>query len=336
MKSQQTILVCEFITGGGLVGADLPVSLAKEGALMRDALLKDLVNYSNWNIITTYDARLAAPAMRVQSIKIESGQDVWAIWQQCMTSADAVWAIAPESDGVLLQLARLAQASQTVWIGADIRAIEIASNKYLMAQVLGAAKLLVIPSYFYEDWNPEQVGSWLVKPNDGAGCESTFVLDSVQAVERWFADDLARKKTHIIQPFLHGVPASISVLGLKDQALVLSCNLQSIHLTDGVLGYTGGVVNGATEHWMQLSCLANQTKAAIPGLLGYFGVDVLLDADGVTLVEINPRLTTSYVHLQQALGCNPAHLVMDAMMGKQVDLSLVKRNRVEFEVKHAV
>lgn len=339
MKSQRTLLVCEFITGGGLVGADLPLSLVKEGTLMRDALLNDLVCCADWDIITTYDARLDAPVAKVRTIKVEYNQDVWAIWQQCMAAVDAVWAIAPETGQVLLKLAELAQASQTLWIGAGINAIEVASNKYLMAQVLGDAKLPIIPSYFYDNWASGKTGPWLVKPNDGAGCEATYVMDSKQAIEDWFAKDHQRKTTHIIQPFLKGTPVSISVLGLIDQAIVLSCNLQTIDSDHGQLSYTGGVVNGASDFWMQLSELANQIKAVMPDLIGYFGVDVLLDIDNkqlLTVVEINPRLTTSYVYLHKAMGCNPAGLVMDGMMEKPIDLSLMKRNRVEFEVKHEI
>ena len=36
------VLVCEFVTGGGMRGELLPASLAREGAMMRDALLRDL------------------------------------------------------------------------------------------------------------------------------------------------------------------------------------------------------------------------------------------------------------------------------------------------------
>lgn len=339
MKSQRTLFVCEFITGGGLVGTDLPVGLAREGSLMRDALLDDLIGCGDWDIITTYDVRLDMPLVGIRSIKVENGQDIWAIWQQCMSAVDAVWVIAPETDDVLLRLAKLAQTSKALWIGAGIEAIKVASNKYLMAQVLGDAKLPIIPSYFYDNWRAEHAGPWLVKPNDGAGCEATYVLDSQQAVDDWFAKDHQRKTTHIIQPYLKGIPVSISVLGLKDQAMVLSCNLQSIDLEQGQLSYTGGVVNGASEYWAQLSELANQIKAVMPDLLGYFGVDVLIDMDNqksLTVVEINPRLTTSYVHLHKAMSCNPAHLIMNAMLGENSDLSIVSRNQVEFGVKHAV
>lgn len=330
--------MCEFITGGGLVGEDLPESLASEGALMRDALLRDLSELNDWQIVTTVDSRLVKPLGDVDCRKIYPEQDVWDVWRQSLATADAVWAIAPESGDVLLRMAALAQSNQTQWLGPGLNAIEVATDKHLMAQVLAAAKLPVIPTFFYDEWVPDDV-SWLVKPYDGAGCESTFVFDSAHAVKAWFAEDVARKITHVIQPYMTGMPASVCVLGLKQEVVVLSCNLQTIKLVNGQLHYAGGVMNGAAEYWPVLADLTQKIKAAIPDLEGYFGVDVLLNPDNSetpTIVEINPRLTTSYAYLHDAMGCNPAQLVLGAMLRGVIDVTKVKRNRIEFNLEHAI
>jgi predicted ATP-grasp superfamily ATP-dependent carboligase len=337
MKPFKTLFVCEFITGGGLLGEDLPESLATEGALMRDALLSDLSELKSWQIISTLDSRLGSLVDHTECCKIYPEEDAWEIWRHCMATADAVWAIAPESNGVLLRMAAMAQSSQAQWLGPGLNAIEIATDKHQMARVLADAKLPIIPTFFYDEWMPDD-GLWLVKPNDGAGCEATFVLNTAHAVKAWFSEDATRKLSHIIQPYMTGVPASVSVLGLKEQVVVLSCNLQTIRLQDGQLHYSGGVINGAADYWQALTNLVQQIKAVIPDLQGYFGVDVLLgssNTDVPIIVEINPRLTTSYVYLRDALGCNPAQLVLETMLGGATDVSEVKRNRIEFKLEHA-
>ena len=48
--------------------------------------------------------------------------------------------------------------------------------------------------------------------------------------------------------------------------------------------------------------LAQGIVAAIPGLGGYFGVDLILTGDGPSVVDVNPRLTTSYAGLRAGLG----------------------------------
>lgn len=305
---------------------------------MRDALLRDLAELEDWEIVSTVDSRLEKPLGHVQCRKIYPDQDAREVWRQCMTTADAVWAIAPESSDLLLRMAEMAESSRTRWLGPGLNAIEIAANKHLMARVLADAKLPVIPTFFYDEWTPDN-GTWLVKPYDGAGCESTFVLNSAHAVKAWFAEDVARKITHVIQPYMTGIPASVSALGSKDKVVVLSCNLQTITLHNGQLHYSGGVINGAADNWQALTDLAQQIKAAIPDLEGYFGVDVLLDPANTqlpTIVEINPRLTTSYAYLRDALGCNPARLVLEAALGRAVDVTKVKKNRIEFSLEHAI
>jgi predicted ATP-grasp superfamily ATP-dependent carboligase len=48
----------------------------------------------------------------------------------------------------------------------------------------------------------------------------------------------------------------------------------------------------------------------VPGLWGYCGVDFIETPEGPVVVEINPRLTMSYVGLRDATGINPAELVL--------------------------
>lgn len=335
MKSQQTLFVCEFITGGGFVGAALPESLAQEGMLMRDALLRDLAELEGWRLVTTYDSRVTPPIASVHSIVVDVSRDVWAIWRECMATTDAVWVIAPETEGILYQMAEMARSLGVRWIGPTPEAIHVTSQKYLTANVLGRANLPVIPTYFFSEWTSDSITAWVVKPNDGAGCASTYIFNQVTALEAWFAEDTQRQQTHVVQPYVEGQPASICVLGLKDEAVLLSCNLQLMLLQDGKLSYAGGLINGAAAYWSQLRQLASEIKAAIPGLVGYFGVDLLIDTHTtpeITIVEINPRLTTSYIHLHQAMGCNPAVMVMNAILASTFSMPAIKREQIEFHV----
>ena len=48
------------------------------------------------------------------------------------------------------------------------------------------------------------------------------------------------------------------------------------------------------------------------GYYGFFGIDAILDKnDNIFLLEINPRLTTSYIGLRSSLGFNPAVFLED-------------------------
>jgi predicted ATP-grasp superfamily ATP-dependent carboligase len=50
-------------------------------------------------------------------------------------------------------------------------------------------------------------------------------------------------------------------------------------------------------------------------LFGYVGVDLIATDSCPVVLEINPRLTTSYVALKDALGANPAAQVLALAAG---------------------
>ena len=67
--------------------------------------------------------------------------------------------------------------------------------------------------------------------------------------------------------------------------------------------------------------VALRTCRALPGLRGYIGVDVILTESEAVVIEVNPRLTTSYLGVRAALawrrgGANIAGLVIAACDGR--------------------
>jgi tyramine---L-glutamate ligase len=61
------------------------------------------------------------------------------------------------------------------------------------------------------------------------------------------------------------------------------------------------------------------------------GVDVMIDTenDTVFVIDINPRLTTSYVGLQQAMAYNPAQLIVDCALNRDFKMPAISKNQVE-------
>ena len=58
--------------------------------------------------------------------------------------------------------------------------------------------------------------------------------------------------------------------------------------------------------------LAQRAVALVPGLRGYVGVDLVLGEETCWLIEINPRVTTSYVGLRRVVGLNMAAAIWRA------------------------
>ena len=73
----------------------------------------------------------------------------------------------------------------------------------------------------------------------------------------------------------------------------------------------GITVNAYRRDAANFQALSRQIAQALPGLWGYIGVDLIRANDGaLTVLEINPRLTTSYCGLRDAVGINVAELLL--------------------------
>ena len=95
------VFVCEFVTGGGLVDTELPAGLHREGDMMLQALVKDLSAVPGVSVFVTRDCRLPVCELPAEIRTIEASRDPWLAWRETVANADALWPIAPETDGAL-------------------------------------------------------------------------------------------------------------------------------------------------------------------------------------------------------------------------------------------
>ena len=121
---------------------------------------------------------------------------------------------------------------------------------------------------------------------------------------------------YVIQPFIHGTPTSLNLLACKGEAFLLSVNHQRIAMTDTGFMLLGCVVNGHMKKKTRFRKLAREVTAAMPDLWGMIGIDIIDTENGLLVLEVNPRITTSYVGLKESTGLNPAALVLDLLEGK--------------------
>ena len=308
------IFVYEHITGGGCASEALPWALLPEASLMLRALVSDLRAIPNTEVVGMRDERVA-PALGDWQQRVVCDRPTWeAGFSALLRNAEATWLIAPETGGVLEQLSARVVASGRVLLGSRPAAVAIAGSKLATARALGEAGVAVVPT-----WRPGEAGiagRCVVKPDDGCGCGDTRRFPSVTAARSWIATQ-ADPERFVVQPHVTGGAMSLSVLAGTGGGELLSVNRQRIELRDDLFEFGGCVVNAVADADGKLARLAEQTLAAIPGLWGYVGIDVLLAPRGPIVVEVNPRLTTSYAGLHPAIGVNPAQLVLDLLRRRQ-------------------
>lgn len=163
------------------------------------------------------------------------------------------------------------------------------------------------------------------KPRDGCGSTATIRIDR--------PDDapLCRKLLEaegytgelIAQEWVPGLPASVAFLGSprfeKPIPLVPALQLLS---DDGRFTYQGGVLPLRADLADRAVRLGTAAVQAFGAFYGYVGVDLILGdaADGSEdyAIEVNPRLTTSYVGLRELADFNLAGAMLALAAGETV------------------
>lgn len=302
------IFAFEFASGGGLAGGALHPSLAREGDMMLRALLDDLRELPGVQVITSRDPRLP-PLAGVPAILPAPGEQPDELYARGVATADAAWPTAPETGGALERLARDTLALGKILLGSRPDAVRVAASKHATAERLRAAGVPVVPTFRSGEPLPDLAGPWVVKPDDGAGCDGALrVPDRRAAAERLAAGD-----GFVAQPWIEGDALSLSLICGAGSARLVACNRQHVRVADGRLALDGITVNAVPDRAGRLVELGREVAEAIPGLRGYVGVDLVWSEQGPQVLEVNPRLTTSYCGLRRALRVNVAALVLDLL-----------------------
>jgi tyramine---L-glutamate ligase len=143
---------------------------------------------------------------------------------------------------------------------------------------------------------------------------------------------------HRLERYCPGLAASVAVLCGPNENVALQPCTQRLS-QDGRFTYLGGSTPLAPILAGRAKRLARRAIATLDDLLGYLGVDLVLSDDPTgaddVVIEINPRLTTSYVGLRAACRENLAAAMLDVAEGRPCKLSW-RDEPVEFDSDGAV
>jgi predicted ATP-grasp superfamily ATP-dependent carboligase len=313
--------VYEYLTalGIGRDPADPLHPLYREGRAMRDAVYEDL-------------GRI--PGVDVVTLDGVSGAAERDLFRKVVAGSHDTLVIAPEFDSNLVDRCRWVEADEGRLLGPSLEAIGLTSDKLALAEHWRAQG---VPTPATSDREPTACEEFPVvwKPRDGAGSTATFRLDAPLDVARAKATRAADGHTGpmLLQQFVPGRAASVAFLcGPAGHLPLLPC-LQFLS-DDGRFKYLGGELPIGHELADWAVRLARRAVGCVPGLVGYVGVDLVLGdaADGSAdyAVEINPRLTTSYVGLRALAEFNIAEVMLRVAAGEPPHELRWKPGRVRF------
>lgn len=315
-----SILVLEFLSAGGLHGDPAEAVLMPLGVSMRDAMAADLLALPGADLRVTVADCSAAPAealaarlpasqaARLGRVRARPGQALLDFVEAQAAAHDLAWIVAPET-GELLPRCR-ERVGDARWLGSSADAQHAAARKSRTLARLAAVGLPV----------PDDVAGearrWVVKPDDGAGAVDTVVLADEAAARALAARRAAAGEPVIVQPWVESADSaddsacSLSMLcgpGLAGGAEALALNRQRIRVdAAGQVHYDGLerlCTDPADPRWPALQALAERIAAAMPGLRGFVGVDLVRHARlGWVPIEVNARVSCAWVGLSAQLG----------------------------------
>jgi predicted ATP-grasp superfamily ATP-dependent carboligase len=297
--------------------ATLPASLRAEGRAMLSAVVEDFAQ---------------VPGVTVCTLQPSGAEE--AAFRRLARQADFTLVIGPETDDLLLRRCQWVREAGGRLLGPAPEAVRLAADKLALAQHLQHRQVPTPSTVMLADAR-DIPWSVVLKPRFGAGSQATFLIRRREELEECVlqASQESGATEMVLQPFVVGQPASVAFLvGPGGRVPLLPAEQ---HLSaDGRFRYLGGrapLPAGLAERAQRLG---ERAVAAVGELRGYVGVDLVLGeaADGSQdwIIEINPRLTTSYIGLRHLARGNLAEAMLRATQGLPLSTLTWHGRAVEF------
>lgn len=306
------ILVFEWICGGGITDAELREKLRPEGRAMLRAVAEDVGRlHKTTAVVPVVDS--------VDLAEVSGSLDVVPAskrpWRELLSAAaegcSAAIVIAPETDGILTDLAYWFESDlpQVLWCGPDACRVGQLSDKIETRDC-------------FDDWNlPRIVDAYgrehpvpvVVKPEQSCGSDRVRKINAGERCPN-------RGKGYFVEEFVEGQPCSVfgSVIGSGKQELTYDLwplVEQQIDEFDGCFSYRGGAltipgkrqgiaaphVKRSLGNWLQRLFSEERTS---------LGIDFIDRPSGAVILEVNPRVTTSYIGYRAATYDNLAEWLL--------------------------
>lgn len=239
----------------------------------------------------------------------------------------ATMVIAPESGGVLAESLKILQGSSWAavrnfnvpWSLADLFTDKFATFQWLRrngfetpetktlcdkeADRLRAGSTGWFEAFSRNGFDLETIRSiGVIKPRDGAGSDAISFVPMEQKTFDSLPSGDSPHDRWIIQPFLGGSACSIGLIGggCSSPATVLLPAQQNLIVKSGGLIYTGGQIPCDAQVANVVTLTGRRLAEALGSFSGYLGADIVVTESDrgeqtAHVIEINPRLCTSYV-----------------------------------------
>ena len=314
------IVIFEYISSGIYKPESLYPDLIKEADLMVNALGQGLSD-AGCDLLLFRDPSLLPPLFEAEIIPLTEADDWHSMLEDALCRADAYIPLAPERDALLEDLCLKAKKTNCTLLNTSVQTVRETANKQYTLEQLAVHRIPCVSCCSIGECTFPMSEDVVIKPNCGVACEYTFLVPAGNM------PTLAqRQHAQICQPYLRGTHASLSVIYARNsKPCILGVNRQEIIMDEnGYFQLDFCHVNALAHLELDVDSLAIAVQKCFTGLLGYVGIDFIICDDIPYILEINPRLTTSFAGLAKTTGVNPSAMLLAAVRGEP--LSCPKRS----------
>lgn len=344
------ILVAEFLLANTEAARNASLSMLGEASAMLTAVTMDLALAPNNEVTVLLSSETNPFTSTLPNIHVIFGELQLDALPRILLRGDtnqlqydAVLLIAPECDGVLVSLLKSIQDQPTMQIRSlnlPWRMAEIFADKRATDSWLRQHHISTIPTKTIAEAASETLRNRIVnmqdsandryavlKPRDGAGACGVQIVPFVRQAFQELPQQTSDADHWLLQPFLPGIACSVGFIGggTNARTIILPPARQSIVNIDNRISYHGGQIPCEPDIVARIQPIAEQLAGAFGPFDGYVGVDLLVDLSVPTnceacarVVEVNPRLCTSYIGYRMLTGDNLAIWLLQQNAGHEI------------------
>lgn len=330
---KKNLFIFEYVSGGGFNQMEIPSSLFCEGYGMLKSIILDFKKL-NLTISTLLDHRIffLSSYLKADNIKETRVEDDYIeLFKAEVKKCDYCFIIAPEFSRILYTLTKIVKDYNRKLLSVDLEGIQLGMSKFETYKFFKKNKINTPLTYripfkgksldfnFISQKFDELKSPIIIKPDDGVGAENIYYIESESQLSKFIHEHinkLEKDRCYILQEFIEGEDLSISLIAHKElldkfdkNHLILAINSQNINIKNQKVKseYFGGYTPVNDLH-IQISSILE--KFDFTKFNGFFGIDFIRKADNsIFFIELNPRLTTSYIGVRKILSYNPTDVI---------------------------
>ncbi len=333
---KKTLFIFEYVSGGGFNQMKIPSSLFCEGYGMLKSIILDFKKL-NFKISTLLEHRIffLSSYLKADNIKETRVEDNYIdLFKAEVKKCDYCFIIAPEFSEILYTLTKIVKDYNRKLLSVDLEGIQLGMSKFETYKFFKKNKVNTPLTYqipfkgksldfnFISQKFDELKCPIIIKPDDGVGAESIYYIESESQLSHFiheYSNKFEKDRCYILQEFIEGEDLSISLIAHKElldkfdkNHLILAINSQNINIKNQKVKseYFGGYTP-VNDLYIQISNILE--KLDFTKFNGYFGIDFIRKADNsLFFIELNPRLTTSYIGVRKILSYNPVEVITNS------------------------